>query len=57
MPNDLYQKRMVQISHMGLPMDQTVAECIASLAHGLDQLKDEIQAMRDLIERATKELS
>jgi len=40
---------MQQILDMGLPQSETLAECIASLALGLDQLKEEIEGVKHLI--------
>jgi hypothetical protein len=55
MASDFYQKRVQQIAHMHLPTDQAIAECIVSLAIGLDKTMDEVQAVRDLIIRIERE--
>jgi hypothetical protein len=49
MASDFYQKRLQQILNMDLAPSETIAECIASLALGLDQLREEIQSVKILI--------
>lgn len=49
MASDFYRKRIAYIADRDLSPDQTMAECVTVLALGLDQLMDEIQAVRHLI--------
>jgi len=48
-PEEFYRLQMRQILDMKLSQAETMAEIIAALAMGLDQLREEIQDVKDLI--------
>lgn len=59
MPSEFYRRRIRQVLDLDLPKEETMAEIVAVMALGLDQLREEIHLVKHLIiqnERARRGL-